>query len=139
MNEEKNTSKTIKAIEGYETGRDRIAEPSVRSGAPYQNPPDAETVANQTMKAIRIHRQGGPGVLQYEDAPRPKPKPGEVLIRVHAAGVNPIDWKVREGYPKDFLMHTLPLIPGWDLSGVVEEVGPGGSRFNMFDWPRSRS
>jgi NADPH:quinone reductase-like Zn-dependent oxidoreductase len=88
---------------------------------------------SQTMKAIRIHRYGGPEVLQYEDAPRPKPKPGEVLIRVHAAGVNPIDWKVREGYAKDFLKHTLPLIPGWDLSGVVEEVGPGGSRFNKGD------
>jgi NADPH:quinone reductase-like Zn-dependent oxidoreductase len=85
------------------------------------------------MKAIRIHRYGGPEVLQYEDAPRPKPKPGEVLIRVHAAGVNPIDWKVREGYAKDFLKHTLPLIPGWDLSGVVEEVGPRGSRFNKGD------
>ena len=50
----------------------------------------------QTMKAIRIHRYGGPQALQYEDAPRPQPQADEVLIRVHAAGVNPIDWKIRD-------------------------------------------
>ena len=79
---------------------------------------------SQTMKAIRIHNYGGPEVLQYEDAPRPEPQAGEVLVRVLAAGVNPIDWKVREGHMKDFWPHKFPLIPGWDLSGVVEEVGP---------------
>src|SRR5882724_6171408 len=78
-----------------------------------------------TLKAIRIHNYGGPEALQYEDAPRPKPQAGEVLIRVHAAGVNPIDWKVREGHMKDFWPHKFPLILGWDLSGVVEAVGPG--------------
>src|SRR5258708_1413468 len=102
-----------------------------RTGATSEK--KSASATSQTMKAVRIHNYGGPEVLQYEDAPRPKPKPGEVLIRVHAAGVNPIDWKVREGYAKDFLKHTLPLIPGWDLSGVVEEVGPGGSRFNKGD------
>jgi NADPH:quinone reductase-like Zn-dependent oxidoreductase len=80
---------------------------------------------SQTMKAIRIHNYGGPEVLHYEDAPRPKPQAGEVLVRVLAAGVNPIDWKVREGHMKDFWPHKFPLIPGWDLSGVVEAVGPG--------------
>jgi NADPH:quinone reductase-like Zn-dependent oxidoreductase len=83
----------------------------------------------QTMNAVRIHQYGGPEVLQYEEAPRPKPQSGEVLIRVHAAGVNPIDWKVREGYLKEFFPHTFPLILGWDLSGVVEKVGDGASRF----------
>jgi len=78
-----------------------------------------------TMKAIRIHNYGGPEVLKYEDAPRPDPKADEVLVRVHAAGVNPIDWKVREGHMKDFWPHKFPLILGWDLSGVVEELGPG--------------
>jgi NADPH:quinone reductase-like Zn-dependent oxidoreductase len=85
------------------------------------------------MKAIRIHNYGGPEVLKYEDAPRPKPQAGEVLIRVHAAGVNPIDWKVREGEMKDFWPHKFPLILGWDLSGVVEKLGRGVSRFKIGD------
>ena len=88
------------------------------------------------MKAIRIHNYGGPEVLQYEDAPRPEPQAGEVLVRVHAAGVNPIDWKVREGEMKDFWPHTFPLILGWDLSGVVEEFGPdpaAAGRFKIGD------
>jgi NADPH:quinone reductase-like Zn-dependent oxidoreductase len=88
---------------------------------------------SKTMKAVRIHSYGGPEVLQYEDAPRPKPQAGEALIRVHAAGVNPIDWKVREGEMKDFWPHTFPLILGWDLSGVVEELGRGVSRFKIGD------
>jgi NADPH:quinone reductase-like Zn-dependent oxidoreductase len=88
---------------------------------------------SQTMKAIRIHNYGGPEVLQYEDAPRPEPQAGEVLVRVLAAGVNPIDWKVREGHMKDFWPHKFPLILGWDLSGVVEEVGPRVSQFKKGD------
>src|ERR1700719_4693607 len=91
---------------------------------------------SRTMKAIRIHNYGGPEVLQYEDAPRPQPQAGEVLVRVHAAGVNPIDWKVREGHMKDFWPHKFPLILGWDLSGVVEELGPGpagAGRFKIGD------
>src|SRR6266568_3754137 len=84
-----------------------------------------------TVKAIRIHNYGGPEVLKYEDAPRPEPQAGEVLIRVHAAGVNPIDWKVREGHMKDFWSQKFPLILGWDLSGVVAELGTGASRFKI--------
>jgi NADPH:quinone reductase-like Zn-dependent oxidoreductase len=84
---------------------------------------------SQTMKAVRIHKYGGPEVLQYEEAPRPKPAAGEVLIRVHAAGVNPIDWHVREGHVKDVFPHSFPFVPGWDASGVVEEVGAGVTRF----------
>jgi len=87
----------------------------------------------QTMKAIRIHRYGGPELLKYEDAPRPQPQAGEVLVRVHAAAVNPVDWNIREGHMKDFWPHKFPLILGWDLSGVVEEVGPGVSRFKIGD------
>ena len=74
-----------------------------------------------TMKAIRIHSYGGPEVLKYEDAPRPIPNDDDVLIKVLAAGVNPVDWKIRQGYMKD--MFTLPLIPGWDVAGVIEEKG----------------
>src|ERR1700675_2976582 len=87
---------------------------------------------SQTMKAIRIHNYGGPEVLQYEDAPRPEPQAGEVLVRVHAAGVNPIDWKVREGHMKDFWPHKFPLILGWDVSGTVEEVGSGPAAEGRF-------
>jgi NADPH:quinone reductase-like Zn-dependent oxidoreductase len=85
------------------------------------------------MRAIRIHKYGGPEVLRYENAPRPKPQTGEVLIRVYVAGVNPIDWKVREGHMKDFWPHKFPLILGWDVSGVVDEVGKGVSRFKIGD------
>src|ERR1700731_1286854 len=71
-----------------------------------------------TMKAIVLHKSGGPEVLTYEDAPRPKPKDDEVLIRVATAGVNPVDVFIREGRITRF-----PLIPGMDVAGVVEEVG----------------
>ena len=86
----------------------------------------------RTMKAIRIHNYGGPEVLKYEDAPRPQPQAGEVLVRVHGAGVNPIDWKVREGHMKDFWPHKFPLILGWDLSGVVEQLGPSPAAAGRF-------
>jgi NADPH:quinone reductase-like Zn-dependent oxidoreductase len=90
-----------------------------------------ETMA--TMTAIRFHSYGGPEVLVQEDAPRPEAAAGEVLIRVHAAGVNPLDWKVRAGYVKEWLPHRLPLIPGWDVSGVVESVGVGSTDLNVGD------
>ncbi len=77
-----------------------------------------------TMKAVRVHEYGGPEVLRYEDAPRPVPGAGEVLVRVHAAAINPVDWKVRAGHVKNWIPYTLPMIPGWDFSGVVESVGP---------------
>jgi len=75
----------------------------------------------QTMKAIRFHSYGEPEVLKYEDVPRPIPNDNDVIIKVMAAGVNPVDWKIRQGYMKE--MFTLPLIPGWDVAGVIEEKG----------------
>jgi NADPH:quinone reductase-like Zn-dependent oxidoreductase len=90
------------------------------------------------MKAVRIHTYGGPDVLKYEDAPCPRPGEGELLVRIHAAGVNPVDWKVREGYLKDFLKHRLPMIPGWDFSGVVEACGPDTGRLHKGDEVYSR-
>jgi NADPH:quinone reductase-like Zn-dependent oxidoreductase len=75
------------------------------------------------MKAVRVHEYGGSQVLRYEDAPRPEPASDEVLVRIHASGVNPVDWKVRAGYVKDWLKYKLPMIPGWDFSGIVEAVG----------------
>ncbi|CAL9338286.1 hypothetical protein SUDANB171_00217 [Streptomyces sp. enrichment culture] len=77
-----------------------------------------------TMRAVTIREFGGPEVLTVERAARPEPLPTEVLVRVHAAGINPVDWKTREGQGVAGLQ-TLPLILGWDVSGVVEQVGFG--------------
>ena len=90
------------------------------------------------MKAVSIYYYGGPGVLAYEDAPRPHPAPGDVLVRVHAAGINPVDWKIREGHLKEMLHHTLPLVLGWDVSGVVAALGAGVTRFKVGDEVCSR-
>jgi NADPH:quinone reductase-like Zn-dependent oxidoreductase len=90
------------------------------------------------MKAVRIHEYGGPEVLRYEDAPRPEPASGEVLIRVHASAVNPIDWKVRQGFAKERLKYKMPFIPGWDLSGVIETAGTGATRLKPGDEVYSR-
>jgi NADPH:quinone reductase-like Zn-dependent oxidoreductase len=90
------------------------------------------------MKAIRIHAYGGPEVLEYEDAPRPEPGSGEILVRVHAAGINPVDWKIRAGHLKDYLHYQLPWILGWDLSGTVEACGPGVTGWEWGDEVYSR-
>jgi NADPH:quinone reductase-like Zn-dependent oxidoreductase len=82
-----------------------------------------------SMKAVRIHSYGGPDVLTYEDAPRPEPGEGEVLIRVHATTVNPFDCALRAGYLSGYITPTFPLILGTDVSGVVEEAGPGVKSF----------
>ena len=86
----------------------------------------------ETMKAVRIHKFGGPEVLQYEDAPRPEPSEGEALVRVAAAGVNPFDWKVRSGLIR-WVSFKLPLIPGWDLSGTIEALGPNTGGHSVGD------
>lgn len=85
------------------------------------------------MKAIAIHAFGGPEVLALTDLPRPKTERGEVLVRTLAAGVNPVDWKVREGRLAPGTPHGFPLIPGWDVAGVVEELGEGCQRFRKGD------
>src|SRR3984893_8079996 len=90
-------------------------------------------VGMKTMKAVRIHTYGGPEVLKFENAPRPEPAPGEVLIKVNAAGVNPIDWKIRAGYLKEHRPYVFPLILGWDVSGIIEGNGLHGARFNNGD------
>lgn len=86
-----------------------------------------------TMKAVRIHTHGGPETLVYEDAPRPTPLTNEVLIRVRAASVNPIDWKIRDGYGQDIFNHQMPLILGWDVAGTIEAVGPEVDKFKLGD------
>lgn len=92
----------------------------------------------ETMNAVRIHTYGGPEVLVYEEVPRPQPGNNELLVRVEATAVNPVDWKIREGYLREMLPHMLPLIMGWDVSGVVEEIGPGVTRFRVGDEVFSR-
>src|SRR5438874_13837665 len=81
-----------------------------------------------TMKAVRIHSFGGPDVLRFEDVPVPKPGTNEMLVRVHAAGVNPVDWKIREGL---LGQGPLPQVMGSDFSGVVEALGPGVQDFRI--------
>src|SRR3984893_12671816 len=75
------------------------------------------------MKGIVVHEYGGPQVLKYEDAPRPEPKENEALTRVIAAGVNPVDALIRTGKYAKFFGTTLPLIPGYDIAGIVEKTG----------------
>ncbi len=78
------------------------------------------------MRAVRFHEYGGPEVLRYEeDVPRPDPGAGQVLVRVVSTGVNPADWKIREGRWQSFLDLPLPAISGADVAGVVETVGAG--------------
>lgn len=84
-----------------------------------------------TMKAVRMHEFGDASVLRYEDVPVPAPAKGEVLVRVKAAGVNPVDWKVRGGMMKG--RATLPLIAGYDVAGVVESLGEGVTEWKVGD------
>lgn len=86
-----------------------------------------------TMKAVRFSSYGSPEVLIPEEVPKVDPGEGEVLVRVRAAGINPLDWKVRAGHVKDWLPYRLPLIPGWDVSGVVEALGSGVTGFKIGD------
>jgi NADPH:quinone reductase-like Zn-dependent oxidoreductase len=81
------------------------------------------------MQAVRIHDYGGPEVLVYEQAPRPQPKAGEVLIKLKAAGVNPADWKMRGGAYKQFMPLQFPWTPGLEGAGIVEAVGEGVASF----------
>jgi NADPH:quinone reductase-like Zn-dependent oxidoreductase len=77
------------------------------------------------MKAISQDRFGGPEVLKVVELERPQPLPTEVLVRVHAAGVNPVDYKSREGGGMAGVLGEPPFVLGWDVSGVVEEIGFG--------------
>jgi NADPH:quinone reductase-like Zn-dependent oxidoreductase len=85
------------------------------------------------VKAIVVHQYGGLEVLKYEDYPDPKAGPGEVLVRVAAASVNPIDCKRRAGLTKDFYPMQFPSLIGVDMSGTVLKVGPDVETFNVGD------
>lgn len=75
------------------------------------------------MRAITYSRYGGSDVLELTDLPTPKVGPDSVLVRVRAASVNPVDWKMRQGYLDQVMDVTFPAVPGWDVAGVVERVG----------------
>ncbi len=85
------------------------------------------------MQACIIESFGDRSRLKITDLPTPEPGEGEVLVRIHAAGVNPVDWKIREGWLKDLFPHELPLILGWDMAGVVAAVGHSARRFKPGD------
>lgn len=82
-------------------------------------------MSTPTINAIQVHNYGDADQLRLEQIPQPEPQEGEVLVRVHAAGVNPVDWKIRAGWMKDFRPSTFPYVPGADLAGVVEKIGTG--------------
>src|SRR5690349_1916881 len=97
-----------------------------------------------SMRAVVQHSFGGPDVLQVAEVPRPVPLPTEVLVRVRAAGINPVDWKTRSGGGMAQVLGEPPFTLGWDVSGVVEEVGfgvttlkPGDEVYGMPWFPRA--
>jgi NADPH:quinone reductase-like Zn-dependent oxidoreductase len=85
------------------------------------------------MKAIVVHQYGGPEVLKFEDYPDPVPGQGEVLVRVAAASVNPIDYKRRAGLTQDFYPMKFPGLIGIDMSGTATKIGPGVEGFSVSD------
>src|SRR5437773_8214391 len=92
------------------------------------------------MKAIRVHGFGGPEVLRLEEVPTPQPGPGEVLVRMHAIGVNPVETYIRAG--KYARLPALPYTPGNDGAGMVEQIGDSVTRFKpraIVFTPRDRS
>ncbi len=84
----------------------------------------------ETMKAVRVTRFGGPEAIVLQDVPKPEPGPGELLVLVEATAINPIDWKLREGYFKEL---PLPFTPGGDFCGTVEAVGKGVEAYQKGD------
>lgn len=98
----------------------------------------------QTMTIVTQSSFGGPEVLRIDQAPRPVPLPTEVLVRVEAAGINPVDWKSRAGHGMAGVLGEPPFVLGWDVAGVVEEIGfgvttlaPGDRVFGMPWFPRA--
>lgn len=85
------------------------------------------------MKAVRIHEYGDAGALRLEDVPRLSAADDQILVRVHDAGVNPIDWKIRQGYMKQFIPAHFPLTIGQDFAGEVSAVGKAVDQFRVGD------
>lgn len=87
----------------------------------------------QTMRAVRMHGYGSSEVMRLDETPMPEPGAGEVRIRIHAAGVNPIDWKTRAGRLQKNYPVTLPYTPGRDMSGIIDAIGSGVTRWSIGD------
>jgi NADPH:quinone reductase-like Zn-dependent oxidoreductase len=85
------------------------------------------------MKAVVVHEYGGPDVLKFEDYPDPVPGPGEVLLRVAATSVNPLDCKRRAGLTKDYYPIKFPGLIGVDIAGTAVKIGPGAEGFSVGD------
>lgn len=85
------------------------------------------------MQAIALERYGGPEVLERRELPEPPIGPDGVQVEIRAAGVNPVDWKIREGYLDGAFPSHFPLVPGWDLAGVVTAVGPAIREYAVGD------
>lgn len=86
-------------------------------------------MAIEMMQAVRVHQYGEPEQLQLELVPRPVPKEGEVLVKIHATGVLPIEWKIRSGAFRNYMPAVFPYTPGSAFAGIVEQVGPGVTAF----------
>src|SRR6266446_2662905 len=93
----------------------------------------AAQAANAVMKAMVVHEFGGPEVMKYEDAPRPEPKDDEILVRVMAAAVNPVDTYVRQGMFAKRGLDNRPAIIGYDIAGIVEKTGANAKKFKPGD------
>jgi len=91
------------------------------------------TTNNNEMRAVRIHQYGGSAEMNLEKIAIPEPGEGEVLIKIFSAGVNPIDWKIREGYLAEIIPHTLPLTLGWDFAGEIASLGKNACKWRIGD------
>lgn len=95
-------------------------------------------IETQTMRTVQVYSYGGPEQLKFEEKLLPEPREGEVLLRVYAAGVNPIDWKLRQGLMAASQPVTFPYTPGIEVAGVIEKLGAGVSFFEVgqavFGW-----
>ena len=85
------------------------------------------------MKAIAINEFGGREKLVLLDLPSPEVEENAILVKIKAAGINPVDWKIREGYIKDLFPYDFPIILGWDAAGIVEQAGSKVTRFKGGD------
>jgi NADPH:quinone reductase-like Zn-dependent oxidoreductase len=94
---------------------------------------DHSATGDATMRAMAYQGYGGNEVLRLQRLPRPKVGPGEVLVRVRCASVNPVDWKIMAGGLDGLMEVAFPVVPGWDAAGVVEQVGIDTPEFSVGD------